>query len=219
MQQKVRILLVDDHALVREGLRTLLERRDGYLVVGEAGNGRDGVRMAAELRPDLVVMDIGLPDLNGIEATRLILANSSHIKVIGLSMHSDRRFVVEMLRAGACAYLLKQSAFSELDNAVQAALGGQTYLSPKVASSLVDTFVRRTQNMPDGGAFEVLSPRERQVLQLLAEGLTTKQIADRLGTSAKTVDAQRGQIMAKLDVHSIAELTRYAIREGLSPLE
>jgi DNA-binding NarL/FixJ family response regulator len=217
--KKYRVLLVDDHTLVREGLKAMLERKENLLVVAEAEDGRSAVKLAAELRPDIVIMDVGLPDLNGIEATRQIRDQNPQIKVLALSMHADRHFIVEMLRAGASAYILKHGAFNELDLALNAAMAGQTFLSPKVAAAVVDTFVRRNDEQPKGGAFEVLSAREREVLQLLAEGLTTKLIADRLGTSAKTVDTQRSQIMAKLDIHSIAELTRYAIREGLTPLD
>jgi DNA-binding NarL/FixJ family response regulator len=217
--KKYRVLLVDDHTLVREGLKAMLERKENLQVVAEAEDGRSAVKLAAELRPDIVIMDVGLPDLNGIEATRQIRDQNPQIKVLALSMHADRHFIVEMLRAGASAYILKHGAFNELDLALNAAMAGQTFLSPKVAAAVVDTFVRRNDEQPKGGAFEVLSAREREVLQLLAEGLTTKLIADRLGTSAKTVDTQRSQIMAKLDIHSIAELTRYAIREGLTPLD
>ena len=216
--KKIRVLLVDDHALVREGLKAMLEQKENLLVVAEAEDGRAAVQLADKLRPDLVIMDVGLPELNGIEAARQIHKDHPQMKILTLSMHADRHFIVEALRAGASAYILKHGAFTELDLALTAVLAGQTFLSPKVAAAVVESFVRRNEQHK-GSVFEVLTAREREVLQLLAEGLTTKLIADRLGTSTKTVDTQRSQIMAKLDIHSIAELTRYAIKEGLTPLD
>lgn len=217
--KNIRVLLVDDHTLVREGLRTLLERKDNLLVIAEADDGRTAVKLAGELKPDLVIIDVGLPSLNGIEATRQILKENPEIRVLALSMHAERHFIVEMLRAGASAYILKQGAFAELDQAINAVLDGQTFLSPKVASLVVSIFIKRPDEQLAGDVFSILSVREREVLQLLAEGLTTKEIADKLGSSVKTVDTQRGQIMSKLDIHSVAELTRYAIREGITPLD
>lgn len=211
------ILLVDDHKIVREGLRMLLERQPGMRVVAEAADGSTAVRLARQHRPDLVIMDITLPKLNGMEATRRILAACPLTRVIALSMHSDRRFVLETLKSGAKGYLLKDSAFDELAAAISAVREGRTYLSSQIADLVVRDAVKR-QGAAWGTAFSVLTAREREVLQLLAEGRTTKETADQLGVSVKTVETHRKQIMDKLNVHSIAELTKYAIREGLTAL-
>lgn len=205
-----RVLLCDDHRIFREGLRTLLEKSPSLSVVGEAGDGPGAVKKVQELAPDIVLMDISLPNLNGIEATRRILALRPQVKVIVLSMHSDPRFVREALKAGASGYLLKDSAFEELLAAVAAVAAGQDYLSPAIAHIVVAGCV-----LSVAAAASVLSSREREVLQLLAEGRSTKQIALHLGLSAKTVETHRMQVMKKLDIHSIAGLTRFAIREGL----
>lgn len=211
------ILLVDDHKIVREGLRMLLERQPGMRVVAEAADGSTAVRLARQHRPELVIMDITLPKLNGIEATRRILASCPKARVIALSMHSDRRFVMEILKSGAKGYLLKDSAFDELAAAISAVREGRTYLSSQIADLVVQDVVKR-QGAASGSAFSVLTAREREVLQLMAEGRTTKETAAQLGVSVKTVETHRKQIMDKLNVHSIAELTKYAIREGLTAL-
>ena len=213
---KTRILLVDDHQIVREGLRSLIERYPDMETIGEAAEGRTAVRMAAELKPDIVIMDVAMPDLNGIEATRQI-TNNDGTKVIALSMHSDRRFVAEMLKAGAKGYLLKDAAFEELASAVRAVAADRVYLSPRVADVVVEGYINRT-SVREGNAFSKLSPREREVLQLMAEGQATKEIAHSLHVSVKTVETHRRQIMTKLDVFSVAELTKYAVREGLTTL-
>jgi DNA-binding NarL/FixJ family response regulator len=214
-----RVLLVDDHQIVREGLRALLASREGMLVVGEAADGRNAIALCHELRPDVVVMDIGMPDLNGIEATRRIRADQPRVKVIALSMHSDRRFLTEALKAGASGYLLKDSAFDELELAIRAVMSGQTYLSPQITDSVVEGYLRHRAEPEQSSVFAVLSPREREVLQLVAEGHATKQIAASLHVSVKTIETHRRQIMNKLSIHSVAELTKYAIREGLSSVE
>jgi DNA-binding NarL/FixJ family response regulator len=210
-----RILLADDHVIVRDGIRALLERESDLKVIGEAENGRQAVQQAAKLSPDLVVMDIAMPDLNGIEATRQLRAQNPRIKIIALSMHADKRFVTEMLQAGASGYLLKNCAFKQLVNAIRTVIGGEMYLSSSITGIVVEGF---KQNLPAGAVSETgpLSPKEREVLQLLAEGGSTKEIADRLGVSAKTVDTHRQHIMDKLSLRSVAELTKYAIREGLT---
>jgi two-component system response regulator NreC len=203
---------------MREGLRSLIEKHRGLEVIGEAENGQIAVQFALERLPDVMIMDVGMPDLNGIEATRQIVAKVRSIKVIGLSMHSEKRFVVEMLKAGASGYLLKDCAFEELAYAIRAVVGNRTYLSPRIADTLIKDYIHlfpETQL----SVFSLLSPRERQVLQLIAEGKTTKQIALNLKVSVKTVETYRQQIMDKLDMNSIAELTKYAIREGLTSLE
>ena len=215
---KIRIILADDHKIVRDGLRALLENQPGMEVIAEADNGRATVRMARELVPDLVIMDIGMPDLNGIDATRQIVADLPKVKVIALSMHSDRRFVVQMFRAGASGYLLKDCAFEELTWAVLAVLKNQTYLSPAVAGPVMEDYIQQLSSGEELGG-TVLSPREREVLQLLAEGKSTKAVAAALCVSVKTVETHRQQIMNKLNMQSIADLTKYAIREGLTTLD
>ena len=213
----VRIVIADDHRIVREGLRHLLEKRTDFKVVAEAADGESAVRLARELSPDVVIVDISMPGLNGIEATRRILAERPHVKVLALSMHSDRRFVIETLKAGASGYLLKDSAFDELARAIEVVMARGAFLSPAITDMVVRDYVAQA-GCDGGAAFSVLTPREREVLQLMAEGEPTKAIAGRLAVSVKTVESYRQQIMEKLDLHSVAELTKYAIREGLTSL-
>lgn len=213
----IKVLVADDHKVVREGLRTLIEKQPGMEVIAEAENGRMALKLIKKLSPDIAIMDIAMPDLNGIEATRQIVAEAPGTKVIALSMHSDRQFVTRMMSAGASGYLLKDCAFEEVARAIRSVMARQTYLSPEIVSIVVKAFLRRSE--PSDSMLSVISPREREVLQLIAEGKTTKQIALRLHISAKTVDTHRRNIMDKLDIHSIAELTKYAIREGLTFLE
>jgi DNA-binding NarL/FixJ family response regulator len=214
----LRIVLVDDHRMFREALHPLLAQTPGFEVVAEAGDGQEAVDLVAGLAPDIVVMDVSMPGLNGIEATRRILAERPQTRVVVLSMHADRRFVAETLRAGAAAYVLKDAGFAELVRALQAVAAGRTYLSEQVRQLVVQEYVAVLQR-DDASVFTVLSAREREVLQLVAEGASTKEIADRLSVSVKTVETHRRQIMEKLDLHSVAELTKYAIREGLTPLD
>ncbi len=213
-----RVLLADDHRIVLDGLRMVLERLPGLEVAGTAGDGEEAVRLARRLGPDIVILDIVMPRLNGIEATRQILAERPETRVIALSMHADRRYVREMLAAGARGYLLKDCAAEELARAVQAVQSGHVWLSPAVAGVVVEEYARGT---PRGaaGAFDVLTGREREVLQLLAEGCTARDIGQRLCLSVKTVETHRRQIMSKLGLRSLAELTKYAIREGLTSLD
>ena len=214
----LRILLADDHEIVRSGLRALIEKQTDLKVVGEAANGREAVRLARDLTPTVVVMDVSMPDLSGVEATRRILKRSPKAKVIALSMHSDRRFVVEMLRAGAQGYLLKDCAYDELVRAIRTVAGGRAYLSPRIAGVVLEDCVRSTA--PEAAApAPALTAREREVLQLVAEGLTTKEIANRLHISPKTAETHRQQLMNKLNIHSVADLTKFAVREGLTSLE
>jgi NarL family two-component system response regulator LiaR len=212
----IRIVIADDHQLIREGLRGLLDREPDMEVVGEAQDGRAALGLVADLSPEVVIMDVAMPDLNGIEATRKVIAAFPAIRVIALSMHSDKRFVAGMLKAGASGYLLKDCAFSELASAVRTVAAGKVYLSPGIAGLVAEEFAGRFA--PDRPALP-LTDREREVLQLIAEGQATKRIAARLGLSVKTVETHRRQMMDKLGLHSVAELTKYAIREGLTSLE
>jgi NarL family two-component system response regulator LiaR len=204
-----RILLADDHEIMREGIRAILERETDLEVVAEASNGRDALARVRDCQPDLVLMDIGMPDMNGVEATRQILAEAPEVKVVALSMHADKRFVASMFQAGATAYLLKKSAARELLEAIGEVMKGQIYLGSQVAGVVVQDYVQHlgkdSSSSPDG-----LSPREREVLQLIVEVLNV---------SEKTVGTHRQHIMEKLDIHTIAEFTKYAIREGLTFLE
>jgi DNA-binding NarL/FixJ family response regulator len=213
----IKILLADDHEIVREGLRNLLEKQEGFEVVAEAEDGLTAVKKAKKLSPDLIIMDIGMPDLNGIEATRQILAESPHIKIIALSMHAETRFVSEMLKAGASAYLLKDSAFEELIQAIQASRSNKIYLSPSIAEKVIKNYITSFPR-ESFSPFSILTQREREVIQLIAEGKSTKKVASLLFLSVKTVETHRQNIMEKLDLHSVAELTKYAIREGLTSL-
>jgi len=220
----MRILLVDDHQILLQGLRGMLEEHPDYEVIGEASNGRIAVEMARELKPDAVLMDIAMPDLNGIEATRQIIKESPTTKIIALSMHEDPLFVREMLRAGASGYLLKESAFDELIRALRAVSANQAFFSPAVARVVMGDYVDRVQGKQSPAqasgsrVFDVLSAREREVLQLIAEGNSTRDIAKQLFVSVKTVEGHRRLIMQKTGIKSVAELTRYAIREGITKL-
>ncbi len=209
------ILLVDDHRIVREGLRTLLGQQPDLEVVGEAADGRDAVTQARLLRPDVIVMDIAMPELNGVEATRLILAESPQVRIVALSMYADRRFVAEILRAGALGYVLKDGAFEELALAIRTITEGKTYLSPSIAGLVVEELMQRTST-PGSPSLGGLTPRERQVLKLLAEGMRPREIAQELSISVKTVEVHKQNLMNKLEIHTASELTRFAIREGLS---
>jgi two-component system, NarL family, response regulator NreC len=215
---RTRILLADDHRIIREGLRSLLQKQSDMDVVGEAQDGIAAVRLTEKLHPDIVIMDIGMPDLNGIDAARRIITRVKGVKVIALSMHSDKRFVLEMLKAGASGYLLKDCAFEELSNAIRTVSAGQIYLGQRVTGVVVNEYL---QNRPvsDSTACKLLSPRETEVLQLLAEGNTTKSIASSLNVSTKTVETHRQQIMEKLNLRSVAELTKYTVKEGLTSLD
>jgi len=213
-----RILLADDHAIIRQGLCSLLEKHPGFEVVGAAEDGRKALELVRELAPDIVIMDISMPNLNGIDATRKIIDELGDVKVIALSIHSSRRFVTEMLRAGASGYVLKECLFDELLEAIRTVLNGGIYLSSKITGVVVDDYVKRLTTKYEPEAPD-LTEREREVLQLMAEGRSTKQIALQLHVSGKTIESNRRNIMDKLGIHSVAELTKYAVREGLTPLE
>lgn len=212
----IRILLADDHKLLREGLHSLIEQQPDMTVIAEAEDGRATVQLAAKMSPDIIVMDISMPGLNGMEATRQILSKDPGVKVLALSMHTDRRFIVEMLGAGASGYLLKDCAFEELIRAIHALADHRTYLSPKISDVVVKDYACRISKSLS--SLSVLSPREREVLQLLAEGKSTREIASVLQIGMKTVETYRQQIMEKLDIHTIAGLTKFAVREGLTSL-
>ncbi len=211
------ILIVDDHKIVRDGLKSLISREQGLEVVGEAENGRIAVQMARKLKPRIVIMDITMPELNGMDASRQILSEFPGTKIITLSMHSDRRFVMEMFRAGVSGYLLKDCAFDELAQAIKSVISNHKYVSPAIAGTVIDDYVDQTVGGRESST--ELTNREREVLQLIAEGMTTKQIANSLNVSVKTVETHRRKIMKKLDIHSIAELTKVAIQEGLTSVD
>ncbi|MBW2031121.1 MAG: response regulator transcription factor [Deltaproteobacteria bacterium] len=213
----IRIIVAEDHRITREGLVSMLKEEPDIEVVGEAKNGREAVRLARELTPDLVIMDVTMPDLNGIDATRMIRDENKKTRVVALSMYSDKQFVQGMMQAGATGYLLKDCAFEELIKAIRAALSGQTYLSPDIAGIVVQDYLNKLA-AENQSAASILTKREREVLQLIAEGNKTKVIASRLNVSVKTVETHRRQIMEKLRIYSIAGLTKFAIREGLTSL-
>ena len=214
----IRVLIADDHKITRQGLRSLLEKESDIEVIAEAQNGRNAVELAKKLYPDVIIMDVSMPDLNGVEASKQIIQDSDNVKIIALSMHSDSLFVSEMLKSGASGYLLKDCAFEELEQAIRTVIDGKAYLSPSISGVVVEDYLHRLSKT-ELGKVEVLTDREREVLQLLAEGKSTKQIALKLHISAKTVETHRRQIMNKLDIHTVAGLTKYAIRKGLTALE
>jgi two-component system response regulator NreC len=215
---KIRIILADDHAIVRQGLSRAIQQEDDIDVVGQASNGRVTIDLVRKLSPDILITDISMPDLNGVEATRQVLRECPDVRVIALSMHSSRQFVMEMFRAGAVGYLLKDCDYDELVKAIHAVAEGKVYVSPSIGDVIVEDLL---SGKPAGTptAFSVLTPREREVLQLMAEGNTTRQIALQLYISPKTVEAHRLRVMNKLDIDNVAQLTKYAIQEGLTSPE
>lgn len=213
----VRILMVDDHKMMREGLCSLVESQTDMEVIGQAEDGGTAVRLAHQLKPDVIVMDVNMPGMDGIDAARRIISEVPGVKIIALSMYLKKSFIVEMLKAGASAYVLKNQAFEELVKAINTAMIGETYLGSRVASILVDSYV--LDHPSNGRSSRRLTNRQREVLKLLAEGKPVKEIALILKISAKTVDACRRRIMRMLDVQSVAELVKYAIREGLTSLD
>lgn len=213
---KTRIMIVDDHKIVREGLRRLIEDDGAFEVVGEAGNGREGIRLARQLQPQIVIMDVAMSELNGIEATRQLLTVQPEVRVLALSMHSDSRFVKQMLEAGALGYLLKDDAFEEIVTALRALVAGRMYVSPQASGGILQDLA--LGQLSGDGDTSPLTAREKETLQLIAEGHSTAEIAERLFVSVKTIETHRKKIMDKLDMHSIAELTKYAIRQGITSL-
>jgi len=211
----LRILLADDHTVVRSGLRALLERQNNFEIVGEAQNGRETVSLCASLQPDVVVMDVGMPLLNGIEATKALLKQSSSTGVVILSMHSDESYVMRSLQAGARAYVLKDSAPSDLLSAIEAVSHGKSFFSSAIRHLLAEDYVRVLRQKGAVDSYELLTMREREILQLLAEGKTNKEVASSLNISLYTVETHRSNILEKLGIHSPAELILYAVRKGI----
>lgn len=214
----IRILIADDQGMVREGLHCLLERHGGFQVVGEAADGRQAVDLALKHRPTVTLMDVAMPGLNGVEATRQLREQGGNLTVLATSVRADSRLVGQMLRAGASGYVFKDSPFEELVRGVRVVADGGTYLSAQVAGMVVSSYVRG-DGQSSGPAYELLTPREREVLQLLSEGHAGKQIARQLNVSIKTVGTYRCQMMRKLQLRGLADLTRYALREGISTLD
>jgi DNA-binding NarL/FixJ family response regulator len=210
MSQKIRILLAEDHAVVRQGFKLILGAQHDMEIVGEAGNGREAIELAEKLRPDVAVVDVAMPELNGIEATRRMAETAPRTRVLALSMHKDSVYVREILRAGARGYLLKDQIDSDLLAAVRAVARGEGYLSPAVSDAVLNDYRKHVSDPID-----LLTSREREVLQMIAEGKTNKEIATILDLSVYTVDAHRGRIMEKLNLHSVNELVRFAVRYGL----
>ena len=214
----IKILLADDHGIIRQGLRSLLEKQPDIEVVGEAEDGQKAIALVQQFVPDIVIMDITMPSLNGVDATRQITTEFPNVRVIALSIHSNKRFVADMLKAGASGYILKECLFDELIQSIRTIVDGNIYLSPRITGVVVDDYVERLSK-PRASNLPSLTDRESKILQMVAEGKSIKEIALALHLSVKTVELNRRQIMQKLDIHTIADLTKYAIREGLIPLE
>jgi DNA-binding NarL/FixJ family response regulator len=225
MVSQASVILVDDHVLVRAGIRSLLEGMPGITVVAEAGNGRDGLRLIEQFKPDLALIDVAMPGMNGLEAVSEASRICPHTRVIILSMYANEEYVLQALRLGACGYLLKDAAPAELELAVRAVRRGETYLSPPISHHVVANYLRHVGGAPDAygqgeeSPFVSLTPRQRQVLQLVAEGHTNQEIAEQLIVSVKTVETHRSQLMQRLHVHDVAGLVRYAIRHGVVDTE
>lgn len=214
MNKNFRLLLADDHALVRAGLRELLQKIPGVEVAAEASNGRQALEVIQTHNPDLVLLDIGMKELNGLEVAERVTREHRGVKILILSMHANEEYVLRALRAGASGYMLKDSATTELQLAIEAVLAGKTYLSPNISRNVIDSYLHRTSSGKKA-ALDQLTPRQREVLQLIAEGNSTKEIAASLNLSAKTVETHRAQLMERLDIYDVASLVRFAMREGL----
>lgn len=212
---KIRVLLADDHRMIRAGLRLVLEQQPDVIVAGEADDGRQAVALAEELKPDVVVMDVGMPNLNGIEAAQQVKQAQPQIAVVMLSMHSDEGYILRALRAGATGYILKDSAEADLVSAVRAVAEGKSFFSPKVSRILLEDYMRKLRKTGAEDSYDLLSAREREILQLVAEGKSSKEIANLLNLSVHTVETHRGNIMQKLNLKGIPELILYAVRKGI----
>ncbi len=213
--KSIRVVLADDHTIVRKGLRSLLDAERDVDVIGEAGDGTEAIALVEQLKPHIVVMDIGMPVLNGLEATRRIIKKHPDTKVLILTMHTNEEYVFEILRAGASGYIIKKAAPTELVAAIRAVKKGESFLSPSISRKVIDEYVQRAGEEKREDAFDLLTDREREVLQLIAEGSSTREIAKKLFISTKTVETHRTHLMDKLDLHGTADLTRYAIRKGI----
>ncbi|MGH7014640.1 MAG: response regulator [Stellaceae bacterium] len=209
----VRILLCDDHLLIRASLKSLIGEFPGIEVVGEAGDGREALEHVANVRPNVVLMDIAMPGLNGLEATRRLVKDHPQVRVVMLSMHADESHVLQALRAGAAGYVLKGSAPRELEMAIEAVARGEIFLSPAISKHVIEVYLNRTEGQTN--SLDLLTPRQREILQLIAEGKSSKQIAQMLDASVKTIESHRASLMERLDIHDVAGLVRYAIRHGL----
>jgi two-component system response regulator NreC len=216
---EIRVLLAEDHTIVRKGLRSLLDAEATMTVVGEAENGRQAIDQVEHLLPDVVVMDIAMPGLNGLEATRQIKKRFPDVQVLVLTVHTGEEYILQILRAGASGYLVKQAAPTDLVQAIQAAHRGDVFLSPSISRKVIEEYVQQASAAAELDSYETLTDREREVLQLIAEGSSTRQIAEQLHISVKTVETHRAHLMDKLELHSTAELTQYAIRKGVISLE
>lgn len=215
----IRILVVDDHGILRAGVDLIIGQTDNMEVVGQAADGRKAIELTRELKPDVVLMDISMPGLNGIDATKEIINEDFNVKVLALSAHCNRRFVKDMLKAGACGYILKDGMADELVQSIKTVNSGEQYLSGKVAKVIVEDYIRSSHSEPDSSPLSKLTVKERQLLQLIAENKTTKEAARLLHVSPKTIDARRHSIMDKLGVSGIADMTKIAIKEGLTSLD
>ncbi len=216
----IKVLLVDDHTIVRKGLRSLLEEEDDIKVVGEAEDGYDAIQKVAELESDVVIMDVGMPSLNGLEAVKLLKKENNDIRILILTMHDNEEYIIEALKSGACGYLVKKSAPKELTAAIRIANKGETYLSPSISTKVINRFIRQTsEGIDKTPKNDLLTTRERETIHLIAEGKSNKEIADKLAISLKTVKNHRSNLMEKLDLHNTAEITQYAIRKGILILD
>jgi DNA-binding NarL/FixJ family response regulator len=213
--RKIRIVLADDHKLMRSGLRVLLEQQQDFTVVGEASDGREAVDLVSLQKPDVLVMDIGMPNLNGIEAAAQMTQNHPNISIVMLSMHSDESYVLRALKAGAKGYLLKDSAETDLIRAIHSVAEGKSFFSPAVSKVLLDDYVRKLKRSGTEDPYDLLTPREREILQLVAEGKSNKDVAKLLNLSVYTVETHRSNIMEKLNLHGVPELILYAVRKGI----
>lgn len=213
---EIKVLLADDHTLVRAGLRSLIDGFEGFCVIAETGDGREAVRLTRQLQPDIALLDISMPGLNGLDAAALIARETPDARVVILSMHTAETYVLEALRAGAVGYVVKDAAVDEMERALRAVQKGERWLSPSVSRHLLDEYLRLARGQPmTGSGIEALTPRQREILQLIAEGHSTREIADRLTISIKTVETHRAQIMERLNIRDVAGLTRFALRAGL----